>query len=418
MAEQAQDYFHNAQVVRVITSSLCAQEFNKVCSVEIAKVIWDTLKEAHEGTDQVREVKMDLIHGELEHFVMLDEETVTQMFDRLNTDMSDIAKSLSLKMNKSVPLNASSSIMVESSSKTLKKFMKKKNFKKGGDDRKKTSQRRCYECKEVGYYIADCPYKKNKDKEEKRYKEKRKDYKKKYQGQAHVGHEWDSSNENSNKECMATLAILKSPTPTKLFNNTSNNEDDTPFCLMERGTKKGYKEIKNLMEKLEKKKEFLDRQEDLFILEKERNLALEKALTEEKVKVEKLAIDLSLANDSNERMSKKHTLANESLTSLKATHSEFQESSSCLTTNLDSNVSTSEGCSTCYKIDVNACIADIAKLKESIQARDVQIKRLNMLVAQGYEGSVKPRPKIKYKAGRHPSHMDRLGHCKGSKVND
>jgi hypothetical protein len=79
------------------------------------------------------------------------------------------------------------------------------------------------------------------------------------------------------------------------------------------------------MEKLEKKRECLDRQEDLLILDEEINLALEKALTEEKVKVEKLAIDLSLANDSNERISKKNTLINESLASLKATHSELQE---------------------------------------------------------------------------------------------
>jgi hypothetical protein len=87
--------------------------------------------------------------------------------------------------------------------------------------------------------------------------------------------------------------------------------------------KKGFKEIKKLMEKLEKKKECLDRQEDLLILEKEGNLALEKALAEENVKVEKLAIDLSLVNDSKERMSKETTLINESPSSLKATHSEL-----------------------------------------------------------------------------------------------
>ena len=63
--------------------------------------------------------------------------------------------------------------------------------------------------------------------------------------------------------------------------------------------KKGFKEIKKLVEKLEKKKETLDRQEDLLIQEKERNLALEKSLAKEKAKVEKLSIDLSLANDSN-----------------------------------------------------------------------------------------------------------------------
>ena len=45
--EQAQDYFRNAQAMRVITSSPCAQEFNKIRNVEIAKKIWDTQR----GTD-------------------------------------------------------------------------------------------------------------------------------------------------------------------------------------------------------------------------------------------------------------------------------------------------------------------------------------------------------------------------------
>ena len=85
------------------------------------------------------------------------------------------------------------------------------------------------------------------------------------------------------------------------------------------------------MEKLEKKKEILDRQEDLLVLEKERNLALEKSLAEEKARVEKLAIDLSLANDSNRRLLKENTFASDSLASLKATNSELQESLSCLT---------------------------------------------------------------------------------------
>uniref|UniRef100_K4A379 CCHC-type domain-containing protein n=1 Tax=Setaria italica TaxID=4555 RepID=K4A379_SETIT len=284
-AEQAHDYFCNAQVVRVIIGSLCAQEFNKIRSVEIAKVIWDTLKEAHEGTNQ------------LEHFIMLEEETVTQMFDRLmllvsdirtlgSTDWDDhkvtkkmlraftprnptlatmirrdpsfetktpnqllgeilpqelvdrdVEKSLSMRMNKSLALNASSSTMIESSLKALKskkedsseegstdeetafairnykKFLKK-TFKKNGDDRKKMSQRRCYECKEVGHFIDDCPHKKKKEMEEKRF-----------------------NDEESNKECMTTLTILKPTAPTKLFNNTSNNEDDTPFCLMAKGSK-------------------------------------------------------------------------------------------------------------------------------------------------------------------------------------
>jgi hypothetical protein len=50
----------------------------------------------------------------------------------------------------------------------LMKFMKKKYYKKGGDNKKKPSQTRCYECKEVGHYNADCPQLKNIEKEEKR----------------------------------------------------------------------------------------------------------------------------------------------------------------------------------------------------------------------------------------------------------
>jgi hypothetical protein len=150
----------------------------------------------------------------------------------------DVAKSLSDKVNKNVALNASSSDKVESSPKALKskkedssdegstdkemalvlrnfkKFMKKNYYKKGGDDKKKPSKRRCYECKEVGHYIANYPQLKNKEKEE-----KSKGYKKKYQGHAHVGQEWESSHEDFDQEGMATLAILE--TSRKLFNNIS-----------------------------------------------------------------------------------------------------------------------------------------------------------------------------------------------------
>jgi hypothetical protein len=58
--EHEQDLHRNVQATRVITGSLCAQEFNKVRNIQIAKVIWDTLKEAHEGTEHVRQGKMDV----------------------------------------------------------------------------------------------------------------------------------------------------------------------------------------------------------------------------------------------------------------------------------------------------------------------------------------------------------------------
>jgi chromosome segregation ATPase len=204
--------------------------------------------------------------------------------------------------------------------------------------------------------------------------------------------------------------------------------------------KKGFKEIKKLIEKLEKNKERLDRKEDLLILKKERNLALENALAKENVKLEKLAIDLFLTNDSKERMSKEITLINESLASLKATHSELQKSFLCLTTKykslevsynalsestktnskatLNSNIFISEGCSRCYKIDVQACITNLAKLEKLIKAKDAQVERLNKLVRNGYEGDIKSEPKVVYKERRCSHKKDGLGHYNGGKVND
>jgi hypothetical protein len=168
---------------------------------------------------------------------------------------------------------------------------------------------------------------------------------------------------------MATIAMAQVSSLPHLFNNFFDDEDHSHFCLMARGSKvqeattsssltsssstpsdiddidneeeieanmikqfskKGYKEIKRLLEKLEKRKMSLHEQEDLLILEKERHLALERRLAEETAKVEKLTTDLSLANNSNKRMSKDYTSANESLASLKATHSELQSSFSCL----------------------------------------------------------------------------------------
>src|SRR6266542_827251 len=175
----------------------------------------------------------------------------------------------------------------------------RRNF---GDKQKRRNKKRpCYECGEIGYFIAECPKKKNEGKKEWRkdkYKkeEKNKGYKnKKYHGHAHVGEEWDSEDESSSseEEGVANITIQTTSPASLLFTNLTDDESNhVPFCLMEKGKKvptetssssdddkdilikefcmKGYKVIKTLMEKLEKKEISLELQEDLLILEKER----------------------------------------------------------------------------------------------------------------------------------------------------
>ncbi|XP_039811708.1 uncharacterized protein LOC120674620 [Panicum virgatum] len=354
----------------------------------------------------------------------------------------DVAKSIGQDEVKTIALKAEPSKTVETSEKPLKqkkkvessdgdstdeeiammmknfkKFMKKRNFKKG------IKQRKCYKCGEKDHFIVDCPlnddnenkdkkYKgKSKDKsydKEKKYKEKSKEYNKKH-GKAHVGEEWESIDDSDN-EGTTSLALLSTSSTPKLFNNLSDDEDEGPMCLMAKGTK-------------------------------ERNLVLEESLAKKKDKVEKLAMDLSLANNSNVRMSKDHALANDSLARLKNAYSELQERQSRLAdiyknlevnhstlwestksnskATIDSNASTSKGFSKCHNHDINACVTNLAKLEEAIKAKDAQIYKLNMLVGKG---NLKPKNDFESHpaynmAQRFPSIYDRLGHTRGNNTN-
>ena len=174
----------------------------------------------------------------------------------------------------------------------------------------------------------------------------------------------------------------------------------------------------------------------MLIKEMENNLALKTSLAEEKGKVEKLTIELSLANDSKEKLSKEHSLCNDSLTSLKNEHSISQESLSSLQERfnlleqsyeklwtststsssaiVDSNASTSDGCKRCYKIDINACVTNLDELDK----KNKEIHRLKMLVKNGCKCQVEKKGTVNFKPMRHPSIKDGVGYNKyGGKSN-
>lgn len=153
----------------------------------------------------------------------------------------------------------------------------------------------------------------------------------------------------------------------------------------------------------------------------ENNLALKTSLAEEKGKVEKLTIELSLANDSKEKLSKEHSLCNDSLASLKNEHSIAQESLSSLqerfnlleqsyeklwtststssSATVESNASTSDGCKRCYKININVCATNLDELDK----KNKEIHRLKMLVKNGCKCQAEKKGTINYKPMRHPS---------------
>ena len=71
------------------------------------------------------------------------------------------------------------------------------------------------------------------------------------------------------------------------------------------------------MKKLEKRDRCLEMQGDIITQEREKNLALEASNTEKKMKVEKLTVELSLANDSIGKLTKEHSSVDDQVASLK-----------------------------------------------------------------------------------------------------
>ena len=73
-------------MLKLVISSLtdCApKEFNKISRLENAKEIWYTLIDMHEGTDSVKESKLDVLQSQLDKFKMKDGEGVAEMYSRL-----------------------------------------------------------------------------------------------------------------------------------------------------------------------------------------------------------------------------------------------------------------------------------------------------------------------------------------------
>jgi hypothetical protein len=96
--------------------------------------------------------------------------------------------------------------------KKFKKYIKKKKFRKGDKKLKTTIKRTCYNYGKHGHFIANCPFERSDDSDDKKkYKPYKKDkgYKKKSYGETHIGQEWELEDESSNSDSdsVATVAI-------------------------------------------------------------------------------------------------------------------------------------------------------------------------------------------------------------------
>jgi hypothetical protein len=88
--DQANEIQRNYQAIRIIKSSLTSEEYDKVDGLKSAKEVWDTLFINHEGTKQVREGRIRALESELNRFVIKDDESPQDIYNRLNKIINKI----------------------------------------------------------------------------------------------------------------------------------------------------------------------------------------------------------------------------------------------------------------------------------------------------------------------------------------
>jgi len=83
----------NAKAKKLLYFGLGPDEYTRISECESAKEIWDALQIAHEGTNQVKQSRIELLMGKYELFDMGDRETIMDMYTRF-THITNELKSL------------------------------------------------------------------------------------------------------------------------------------------------------------------------------------------------------------------------------------------------------------------------------------------------------------------------------------
>jgi hypothetical protein len=80
----------NDQAMNVFYDALDINEFNHIKNITTAHEIWTKLMEIHEGTTIVKSAKLYVCKGKFEKFIMKEDESVSDMFNRLNGIVNEL----------------------------------------------------------------------------------------------------------------------------------------------------------------------------------------------------------------------------------------------------------------------------------------------------------------------------------------
>ncbi|VFQ96736.1 unnamed protein product [Cuscuta campestris] len=81
---------NNAKAINIIYCAVNPDDYRKISCCTTAKEMWDKLEITYEGTDQVREAKIDFLTHEYELFRMKENEKIDEMFVRFSKIVNDL----------------------------------------------------------------------------------------------------------------------------------------------------------------------------------------------------------------------------------------------------------------------------------------------------------------------------------------
>ncbi|GAV84627.1 UBN2 domain-containing protein, partial [Cephalotus follicularis] len=80
----------NAKAKHVIICALNSNEFNRVSLCATAKPMWNRLEVTYEGTNQVKDAKINMLVREYEMFSMKENENISGMFVRFTNIINSL----------------------------------------------------------------------------------------------------------------------------------------------------------------------------------------------------------------------------------------------------------------------------------------------------------------------------------------
>ena len=120
----------NAKAKKLLYFGLGPNEYTRISKYESAKDIWDALQVAHEGTNQVKQPRIELLMRQFELFEMGDRETVMDMYTRfthITNELKSLGKSFTTeelvrKILRFLPHSWEAKVMAIQEAKDMKKI--------------------------------------------------------------------------------------------------------------------------------------------------------------------------------------------------------------------------------------------------------------------------------------------------------